>query len=648
MGEPAVGQARACAPRGEGAHADASAATRRFPAFARGSGAGVDAAVAIVVGLVIGAVLSVGKEFYATWGFCDFADAGIWLRAAAFAVLAAAGLFAVLRWWAWYQTRGGAHGRRESRAARFVRGLSFGKRFAACSAVAAIAFLPAFLAFFPGNYSSDGPLQVTYFLNGNLVDLHWPAAHTLLLAGVMSFGNAVLGSFDAGVALFCGLQAIASACAIGYMASKLVEWRVPFWAVAALFALTVLNPVVQSYAVTTAKDSLFAVFFALVLVKLVDAVRDPSRWTNPAFLASFTACALGMCLMRKQGLYVLAIAIVLGVVIGRRTWRQRGCAVLVLAVAYALTTGFTMAVEATHLTRADSARELASLPSQQIVRTYMYDYDTLTDEDIAAIGEYYDLEALERGRTSDDPWDDTPIGERFDAETASGYIAPLADPAKDALDADAFSEDLAGYLGMYASLFGGHEDEYVRAFLWNGLGYLYPFSGANNRWVGLSPWNEFGAELGITTPDNQVSDYHDTSLFPAYERWLHAGAWDLFSGVPVLTQWVVPALPFYALLLSALLMARRFGTGDESSVPKRVARSAPCSKTGRSLRDGRLAPRPFRAWAAWLFPFFYWATLFLGPVACLRYTEPLLFALPAIMALPFLTKGDEGKGAERG
>lgn len=616
----AVGDAAAAA-----AAAEPSAARRRLPEGGRRRALAVDAAASIVVGLVIGAILSVGEAFYATWGLCSFSDPMLWLRALAYGVVAAAVVFAVLRWWAWYQVRD-ASARPPSALTRRVASTPFWRRAAVCAVVIALLWVPVFLAFYPGNYSSDGPIQATYFLNDGIVDLHWPAAHTLLLAGALSLGSSLFGSYDAGVSLFCFAQLVFAACALGYVASKLVEWRVPTWVALALLAVVVLNPVVQAYVVATAKDTLFAIFFVLVVVKLADAARDGSRWTDPAFLAPFVVCALGMCLMRKQGLYVLAVAIVLGVVLARRSWRERGCAVLSVVIAYALMTGFNVAVDAAFEVRSDSAREVASLPSQQIVRTYMYDYDELTDEEIDAIGRYYDLDALEAGRTSEHPWDDTPIGEFYNAETGTGYLAPIADPAKAALKDTAFSEDLGGYLGLYASLLGDHASQYVRAFLWGGLGYLYPSSDVANRWVGLSPWNEFGLTIDAGGADDQVSDYHETSLLPGYEDWIQAGAWDLFSGAPVLSQWVSPALSFYVLLAALLLLARSRRTGEGAR---------------------------FRAWSAWLFALLYAATLFLGPVMCLRYVIPLVMALPVIGALPFVgirpplspEDGDAGRAA---
>ena len=158
---------------------------------------------------------------------------------------------------------------------------------------------------------------------------------------------------------------------------------------------------------------------------------------------------------------------------------------------------------------------------------------------------------------------------------------------------------------MYFSVMKGHMSDYVRAFLWGEIGYLYPTSSAVNRWTGLSPWNEFGKTIDAGGSTNQVSDYNETTKLPGYLAWLYAGTWNMFRGHPLLTVWVSPALPFLALLISVIILIKRKGN--------------------KVLL------------IAWAFPLLYWATLALAPVMCVRYVVPLFFTLPLIATIPLLT-----------
>ncbi|KFI93903.1 hypothetical protein BISA_1727 [Bifidobacterium saguini DSM 23967] len=568
----------------------------------RSSLTAINIAIAVIVGFGLGTTFSVGRSFYESLGLMSFQDAWIWVRGLCYGCVIAIAIFGILCLWDWYQNRD-TNCISGSKFSQRIIALAPGRRILAFGILTFILWIPAFLSFYPGNYSSDGPIQVTYLLNEGIVDLHWPAAHTLVLAGCMQIGNLLFGSYNTGVSLFCLVQAFALAFAMAFATSKALDWGAPVWITLAINGIMVLNPVLQAYAVTTAKDSLFAVFFILSVTLLIDFVKNPAQLTNIPFLTKWTLSVLGMCLMRKQGLYVVIIVVLIALPFIKQ-WRQRLGAVISIAMVFALSAAFSGIVANVANTRADSARETLSVPSQQIVRTYMYDYNTLTDEQIQQIGTYYDLDALEAGRTTTKPWDTTPIGKFYDTDKGAGYLAPISDPAKAALLDDAFSSNPTGYAAMYFSVMNGHLSNYVRAFLWGEIGYLYPTSSAMNRWTGLSPWNEFNRTIDAGGATNQVSDYNQTTKFPTYLAWLHAGTWDMFRGHPLLTIWVSPALPFLAMLLSLILLIKR--------------------KKNKNLI------------VAWAFPFLYWATLALAPVMCVRYVVPLFFALPLIVVLPIL------------
>ena len=568
----------------------------------------INIAITVVTGLALGMTFSLGRSFYQTLGLLSFKEPWIWLRGLCYSCIIGVAVFAFLYLWDRHHNLSITTHKSKSRFSQWIINLAPTKRTSLFTTIIFLLWIPAFLAFYPGNYSSDGPIQVTYLFNEGIVDLHWPAAHTLILAGFMQAGNLLFGSYNAGVSLFCLAQALALAAAMAYASSKALEWGAPVWFTLAVNGIMVFNPVLQAYAVTTAKDSLFAVFFILSLVLLMDMLRAPAKLNTFPFIAKWVLSVFGMCLMRKQGLYVVIIVALLAIPFIRQ-WKQRLRMLLSIVMVVVLAAAFSGIVGTVTNTRTDSAREMLSVPSQQIVRTYMYDYDTLTSEQIQQIGTYYDLEALEAGRTTQKPWDTTPIGMFYDTEKGSGYLAPISDPAKGALRDDAVSADPVGYVTMYLSLMSGHLSNYVRAFLWGEIGYLYPTSAAVNRWTGLSPWNEFNRTIDAGGIDNQVSDYHQTSKCLNYLQWLNSGTWDMFPGHPLLTSWASPALPFLVLLFSLIGIIKR-------------------KDTAASL-------------IAWVFPFLYWATLALAPVMCVRYAAPLFFAIPFIATIPTLIRKDQ-------
>lgn len=469
-----------------------------------------------------------------------------------------------------------------------------------------ILWIPAFLAFYPGNYSSDGPIQVTYLLNYGHIDLHWPAAHTLLLTGIISLGNEIFGSYNAGLSLFCVVQGCMIAFALSVSADKLVSWGVSRIFVYACLAALVLNPLVQSYVFSTVKDMLFAAFFLLAFVYLVQlAVFSSQDEHSICTTAAFGVYSFLCFLMRKQGLFVILLAVVITIIfVKSNTARKRLSVSLVCAIAASLV--FGAAVSQIFTTKPDSVRELLSLPSQQIVRTYMYDYESLDTEQIEEIGVYYDLEELESGRTSNNYAEEetTEICRYFNDETGCGYQEPVADPAKSALNTEAFSANVGGYFATYVHLAQEHLSCYTDAFLWSCIGYVYPTTMSLNVWSGLTAWNQFGLTIDAGGENNQISNYNESSLLPSYRDFLVASGTTMYAGCPPLTLAASPSLPFYAMIVSLVLILRKPGTAALA--------------------------------AATSLPWIFFIVLPLAPVMCSRYVLPLFLSIPFLLGLPFV------------
>lgn len=559
-----------------------------------------DVVLSAVVSLVVGLCFSIGHAFYTTSGNMTFEQASFWLWTVACTTIAMAILLVIF--WLWDTWSGKADG--SSRLSRWFIGFDAAHRRFIIMVIVLVMWTPAFLAFYPGNYSSDAPQQVTTLLNDGVLDLHWPAAHTLLLTGCFELGRTVLGSYSAGLTLFCALQAMFLAFVLALTVDRLISWKVSPVIATVLTLPIASNPVMQYFAFATTKDSLFAGFLVVSLVYFIDLLRDPKSFVSSAGkMVVFFLAATGMCLMRKQALYVLIVVMLIAFPFVHG-WTIRFRVLAPAVGALVLSMLFGELVPLCFTTSADSVREVLSVPSQQIARTYMLCYDDLSNEQIKEISQYYDLSALEAGRATTNPWVGyTGIGAYYDTISGRGYLEPVSDPAKAALNGDAYRSSPAGYWSMWFSLMRGHEDTYLEAFLWGDVGYVYPTSAAANRWsVMVSPWNEFSLTLDGVSCNEQVSNYNETSLLPIFRDWLVDNGWAMFSGNYILMLVTSPALPFLVLILSLALLVRR---------EKRMI-------------------------IAWLLPFIYWVSLCLGPVMCVRYVVPLFFCIPLLLGMLFM------------
>lgn len=434
-----------------------------------------------------------------------------------------------------------------------------------------ILWIPAFLTFFPGYYASDGPIQVRDLFLLGTYDLHQPIAHTFVLTSLLSAGNALFGSYNSGLALYCVAQALLVAFSLSYAFHASRRWGCPSWAGFALALLVAVNPIVQAWTFTTTKDTMFGAFLLLTFVCATNLVIA-WRAKRKAPLATVAACAVSLlllCLLRKQGVYVAAIAVAAFLLANRKCWRQ-----ILLAFALPTVCAFAFNTAIGPLTDAvpDSAREMLSVPSQQIARVHQYERDSLSETQLDELARYFDLEGLE------------------------GYIPVVADPAKGALNEDALKEDPLGFVFLWIGIGLDHPGTYLDAFLAGTLGYCYSSPDVSNRWSGLSPWNEF--DLAVSTdPSNQIEQ---RSLLPSYYEYLQSANDNFLESCPVLSLFVTPALPYLVFVIAALIIAWR-------RQPTKLL--------------------------ALIFPMAFWLSLLLGPVMCSRYTYPIVLCIPAVLAL---------------
>ena len=614
-----------------------------------------DIVISAILGIIIGASLSIGGEFYHTAGAPNFGSALLWLSAIAITLIATfISLLCLALWNSYWRPR-------KKRTYSILILLSSQIRTTKPALLRITVFIiilvlwiPAAIAFFPGNYSSDAPLQLHALFNNHELDAHWPLAHTLVLAGCMQLGQALFSNLSAGVFIYCIIQALLLAFALSLSLQLVISWGCPPIVAVICHFMIIINPYVQTYVMTTSKDSMFASFFIMTLLCIINMLQTPTALKSLKKCSALFFSALGMSLMRKQGLYIFIIVFII-LFFARRMkpvrWQMSLVAILVLSV----TILFPACLGATFTIRENTVMDQLSLPSQQIVATYMYDHAELSKQDIDAVGKYYDLQALDAGLNSDKPWEGMAgIGRYYNSNTGTGYLEPLADPSKAALISDAVKQDMTGYVKLYFSFAIHHPYRYLTAMLWDTAGYIYPTSLADNRWSGLAPWNEFNVTLDVASENQQPQDYHQSWKPHWLVKWFTDAAefyapriaaakqsGRTFSGYSLLVPWVSPALVFYVLLISCALICsrRKFTNRLPNTKHHQQTLYAQEHHTGGEEKPdiSTSKPNPLILLIAWGYAALYWCSLLLAPVMCGRYIFPLFISIPTLLCLPWIT-----------
>lgn len=433
-------------------------------------------------------------------------------------------------------------------------------------------WLVPFLAAWPGIYVIDNVFQMKWFLEGQ-VSAHHPVIHTYLLGWILKFGKSVLGSYEAGFGIFCLIQMLFLSAVFSYAMKKLERYvSVRFRIICILFfALVPYNPV-SSF--TATKDTIFAGFFLLVVLKTFLFVCEPEKFfLSKREMILYVVQVFLMCAFRNTGIYIFMFSLPAFFIVCRRYWKQvfvmgGGCILV-----WGLYTGPVYG--ALHIAEGNSA-EMLSVPMQQLARVMTDNPEKLTEEEKECIRMYIP----DYGK----------------------YSSRVADPVKDTFRGDIFDKDPVKFIKLWLQVGVKYPVVYAEAFLLENIGFWNPFMKYPDLGTFLPYIPYHSADLGQvgTSWEGQVF-IERSDCFPdiaaLYERLTEAGDYNRIPGVCFVYSIAVAFWLIFAGIVYCIMK-------------KRYQMAA---------------------------PFFLliglWGTLMLSPVVVFRYGYPLIISLPVVYAM---------------
>lgn len=325
----------------------------------------------------------------------------------------------------------------------------------------AVLYLPYMILSYPGILSTDSRRQIiegyTYLHEtGGHLKNHHPILHTLALSGLVSIGEGIFGSANAGVFLYSCAQAALMFAAVSWLVRLLAELELSDGFLTLPILYLILLPRNQNYMLLAVKDVWFAAFLMIYLTQLYRMAtetfgRNPHRFRHTLL---FLLSALGVFFMRQDGMYLLLLTSLAAVILNpkhRKWWVLFGVGML----------GFSLLYQSVILPglgiSPSSRREMLSIPFQQTARYVRDAGDEVTDEERDAISAILDYENL-----------------------GTLYNPNLSDPVKGTFDDDASSEELSEYFRVWFQMLLKRPDIYVQATMNNLYGYFYPNGYAAN------------------------------------------------------------------------------------------------------------------------------------------------------------------------
>ena len=412
---------------------------------------------------------------------------------------------------------------------------------------------------------------------------HHPLIHTLMLKGCLRAGEllAFLPNPDrAGLALYSLLQMTVTAACFAYVYCFLCRRGVSKWLCYAFVLCVAVFPTHGMLAVSITKDTIYA---ALVMVFTAFACELSAGEALPGkgWLVRYILLTVLLLLFRNNSIYAWLLYVL---VLSAATWKKRALFRRMIAchgaalLLYLFLNGLMIyAVSATSDTY---AREMLSVPAQQIARVVHYHEGELTEEDLEWIGMVW-------------------------KEGLPEYVPAIADRSKRDIAGD--KATLQGFAKEWISLGLRYPGEYFKAFLLKNKGI----------------W-----DLTDTTYLNDVYSYAKGYLQITYP-----------SDQQVYMDALAPGYVRHQKLQILQSLYRYFAAGDElwRYCPPVALVMQPAFYTFLLLfyclcciglkRPALLLPA--------VFPLALLGTLLLGPCVLTRYMYPLMLSVTVLSLLLF-------------
>ncbi len=318
-------------------------------------------------------------------------------------------------------------------------------------------WLPAILLSFPGNLCYDVLGEIGMAMGDVPITSHHPLLHILLVGFFIKIGE-LIGNISIGLFIYILFQSIMLVLALaGTIAWLKKEKACSDTVLLVILGIYCISPMYSNMASTAIKDVPFMAAVVWYVVLLAEMAFHKERIKDRKFVAIFIAVSVLTCLLRNNGLYMVALS---GAVITVSWWRNADRAVrirlaltliiLPILISKLVDGGLMVA------TKADkgSAIEALSVPLQQSARYLQLYKDELTDEEITV-------------------YNNTFVDYR---EAAAAYNPDLADPVKTFAyyGKEKGMLSLSSYIGIWFKDFFKHPVVYFEAFFAHIYGWFDP------------------------------------------------------------------------------------------------------------------------------------------------------------------------------
>lgn len=310
-----------------------------------------------------------------------------------------------------------------------------------------ICWLPVLLAVYPGFFVYDAQEEYLQVASRTFTT-HHPLVHVLMLGGIICAVHKVTDSYNLGIVCYMLVQMALVAGSFTYLLAYLRTKKVSKVLRFLSMIYFAFFPVIVMFTLCSAKDTIFTAALLLLLLCMLEmGILEERFFSSKANVALFFISALTMMLFRKNGIYAFVVMAPVLFVYHKKYLRKMGVLIIAAIVCYFLIN--TTLVAVFHAQNAEN-QEILTVPIQQLARTYKFNKEAFSEEDIAVLHEVLPEEALVL------------------------YNPKLSDPVKVRFRNSAYEADKSKFLKLWIKIGLRKPLSYINAWLVNSYGFWYP------------------------------------------------------------------------------------------------------------------------------------------------------------------------------
>ena len=234
-------------------------------------------------------------------------------------------------------------------------------------------------------FGYDSIHQANYYKNGT-INLGHPIMHTYFLGFCVVTIGKILGSNEAGMAVYSIIQMLCLSAAFSSMYAFFIRKRLNKFLKTLIILWYMFFPVNAIMGVSSTKDVLFTAFFTLTMMMLLVIAETPNILKSKKFCILFGSITFLMLIFRSQGIYLFVLSMFVAFIILKNYRKQIFAIFLSCVIVFAVYSGpFSTMLGGI---KGNSLREMMSVPCVQLSRAMVKNNEELTEEQKQLIKEY--------------------------------------------------------------------------------------------------------------------------------------------------------------------------------------------------------------------------------------------------------------------